>query len=215
MSPEFSSWLPLVAVSADWSPDGKRIVYSGCFNCDPFPEYFLAIVDEDGSNWQRISNTEEVPLGGVEPNWLASGKQIAFVRGWEIIIIDEQGTNPKQLPFSKSLTYAAWSPDGFKISFSMIPDGQQIGEVFYYSINNKSFKQITTHTSEEHFYGPRWSPDGKKLVFRSMPTGRAIPPNRDKFIYTVNLDGTELKRITDDPTSGLADGSWREPYPNK
>ncbi len=211
LSPAFSSWIPLIGLSPDWSPDAQRMVYSGCFNCDPFPEYFLFTINEDGSNLTRISNTDDVPLGGVEPNWLAGGQRIAFVRGWEIIIINADGTMPRKIVFHKPLTYAAWSPDGCKIAFTGTSEGGRLSEVFYYDLTDKSYHQVTSHTKEEHFHRPRWSPDGKRLVFRSIPTGRAIPPNSDKFIYTVNIDGSELKRITDDPTSGSPDWSWREP----
>ena len=210
ISAEFSSWIPLIGLSPDWAPDGKRIVYLGCFNCDPFPEYHLFIVNIDRTGLQRIDHTEEVPVGGVEPSWSPDGTKIAFARG-ELIIIDADGTNPRKISIEKPFTSTAWSPDGCKIAFTGKSDGGQLNEVFFYDLETHSFKQITSHSNEEHFDLPRWSPDGKKLVFQSIPTGRAVPPNSDTFIYTVNIDGTELRRITDDPTSGSPDWSWREP----
>jgi TolB protein len=215
LSPEFSSWIPLIGLSPDWSPDGQRIVYLGCFNCDPFPEYYLFVVNVDGTNLHRLYNYAEVPVGGVEPSWSPDGSKIAFTGGGTIYVVNADGTNPRKFNIKRTVSRGVWSPDGCKIAFIDKPEGGRLNEIFYYDLQTDSVKQITFHTTEEHFSRQRWSPDGKKLVFQSLPTGRAAPPNSDKFIYTVNIDGTGLTRITDDPTSGSPDWSWHEPAINK
>jgi len=206
-SPEFSTRLPLIGTQPDWAPDGERIVYLGCFNCDPFPEHHLFIVNIDGTGLQRIDHTEEVPVGGVEPSWSPDGTKIAFSGGGEIYIINANGANLRRLGLSRPTSGIAWSPDGCKISFFSSAETNRWGELFVFDLRTKTVSQITTHNTNENFLRPRWSPDGQKLVFYSSTTDGT---NR-KFIYTVNLDGTGLKRILDDPTASSPDWSWSEP----
>jgi Tol biopolymer transport system component len=63
-----------------------------------------------------------------------------------------------------------------------------------------SNQRVVTQERYVNYWNPDWSPDGKQLVFlknigRSQPLG----------IFTVNIDGTGLKKVRD-----LNDGGWAE-----
>jgi WD40 repeat protein len=64
--------------------------------------------------------------------------------------------------------------------------------------NGTSELQITTLKGEGAFH-PEWSPDGRRLAFTVQTDGRSD-------IYTIDADGTEFTRLTDDGGSHLP--SW-------
>src|SRR5262245_29802473 len=51
-----------------------------------------------------------------------------------------------------------------------------------------------------HYFNPKWSPDGKSILFESTMDGKSA-------IYTVSIDGTGLKKLTD-TASDYGQPSW-------
>jgi Tol biopolymer transport system component len=49
------------------------------------------------------------------------------------------------------------------------------------------------YSTHDHFINPSWAPDGKRLIFASNIQD---PKGRNFDIYTINVDGTGLERIT-------------------
>ena len=72
--------------------------------------------------------------------------------------------------------------------------------------------QVTSHTAND--FHPSWSPDGQKLVFQSNRDTQDIKYGdaRDNFdvyqLYTVNIDGSSIKRLTQDPYTNNSNPSW-------
>jgi len=52
----------------------------------------------------------------------------------------------------------------------------------------------TVTTSPIYYFNPDWSPDGRTLVFESTKDGKSA-------IYTINIDGTGVRRLTDPATT--------------
>lgn len=83
----------------------------------------------------------------------------------------------------------AWSPDGARVAFVLcqrLKDGE-LKRLGLAVVPEKGGSP--TLVVEGEVYHPHWSPDGQQLVF-AMGT----PGNRQ--IYTVRIDGTELKQRT-------------------
>ncbi|MBO6536698.1 MAG: PD40 domain-containing protein [Balneolaceae bacterium] len=110
---------------------------------------------------------------------------------------------------------ATLSPDGTKIVFTSMRTGDL--ELFIMDTDGSNVVQITDELGYDG--GAFFSPDGQKLVFRSsrpktdeeiekytslLEQGLVEPT--DMEIYTVNIDGTDLKQITD-----LGNANWA-PY---
>lgn len=110
---------------------------------------------------------------------------------------------------------ATLSPDGTKIVFTSMRTGDL--ELFIMDTDGSNVTQITFELGYDG--GAFFSPDGKKLVFRSsrpkteeeiekytslLEQGLVEPTSME--LYTVNIDGTELTKITN-----LGKANW-SPY---
>ena len=161
-----------------YMPDNKRILYASTFKggkeCPPEPskegKYLWAIYPE-----------------------------------FDIFIGDEKGKVIKQLTNTPGYdAEATVSPLGDKIVFTSTRNGDL--DLYIMDVNGKNVKQLTFDLGYDG--GAFFSPDGKQLVFRaSRPTGSdsveyknllakglVAPTNME--LYTINVDGTGLKKIT-------------------
>jgi TolB protein len=81
----------------------------------------------------------------------------------QLVLLDEDGGNPKELTDTKSnASYPAWSPDGKKVAFSSDREKGRM-QVFVMDADGKNVKQITTEEVEARV--PSWGADGKKLAY--------------------------------------------------
>ena len=125
---------------------------------------------------------------------------------YDIFISDLDGNIVKQL--TNEIGYdaeATVSPLGDKIVFTSMRTGDL--ELFTMDIDGKNIKQVTFQLGYDG--GAFFSPDGKKLIFRSsrpkteneikeykklLNEGLVKPTEME--LYTCNVDGSELKQIT-------------------
>lgn len=163
-----------------WSPTGEHIL----FNSDQDGEWDLYLMDADGTNVRKIF---QKLARRSYPTWSPDGKRIAYTRESTIYIATRDGQNVEEL---RNGVYPDWSPDGEQIAFVLRRGHLQHGLGIY---------DLQTRTSEMIIPNPRllyirdiaWSPDGRKFAF-----SRIDPPNwAQQTIYTINDDGTDLKRI--------------------
>jgi len=95
---------------------------------------------------------------------------------FQIYIIDKDGSNKKQLTFGEDdLSSPKISPDSTKILY------HSLGDYGIYIMDTDGSDQIRIATG---MY-PCWFPDGTKIAF-----------GHNGDIYTINIDGTEERRIT-------------------
>ena len=135
----------------------------------------------------------------VEPAIHPNGKKIIFSsdRKGKIMIyeMNQHGENLRQLTFTGRYNSSPdWSPDGKKIVFS----GYSGGRFDIFIMNAKKPFNIQRLTTARKTNGrwsnnesPSFSPDGMQIVFTSDRTGR-------NQLYTIQIDGSQLKRITFD-----------------
>ena len=89
---------------------------------------------------------------GAGPAWSAKGK-IAFVRDFDIYVVNEDGAGLAQLTDHAAADYdPAWSPDGSRILFVSERDGN--AELYVMDANGGNLQRLT-HTPEWESW-PTW-----------------------------------------------------------
>ncbi|HNR85869.1 MAG TPA: M20/M25/M40 family metallo-hydrolase, partial [Taishania sp.] len=135
---------------------------------------------------------------------------------FDIYVADLNGKIVNQLTNTPGYdAEAVLSPDGKKIAFTSMRSGDL--EIYTMDLDGSNVKQITFGLGYDG--GAFFSHDSKKLVFRSsrpkteeeikeykdlLSQGLVAPTNME--IYTVNVDGTDLKQVTN-----LGKANW-SPY---
>lgn len=161
---------------------------------------------DDGSPPRRLTDPG---LYAATPDWSPDGKQIIYT-GFDgataqLFLMNADGTNARQL--THFLQYAAnpkWSPDGTHIAFSL-DTGKSNGD-YQIQVMNVDGSHVTQLTNFplgeiENF---EWSPDSTQIVFaakdiRQETTTVQFGGEIGSFLYIMNADGTEQKRLLDSP----------------
>ncbi len=174
-----------------WSPDGSRIAFVSSADEHGRPPYQIAVMDADGKNLRQLTTGEGRRSF---PAWSPDGKQIAFVQARDykgggplaIFIINRDGSQSRQItPYAYYLELS-WSPDGKWIAFSTF------NAIYVVSSDGANFQQLTDQWTDSF---PVWSPDGAYIAFQSVRDD----PEQHIDIYLMRADGTQIRRLTDDP----------------
>jgi Tol biopolymer transport system component len=120
-----------------------------------------------------------------------------------LMTVNADGTGLKQLTPRNGLfaTNATWSADHRSVIFSGADKATHLSHIFSMPIGGNPV-QLTTGAVVD--VSPATSPDGRQIIF-----ARADPPDTPTSIYTMNLDGSDLKRLTQGTGS---DGDWVPKY---
>jgi TolB protein len=107
------------------------------------------------------------------------------------------GTDAKELVDGWAQS-PAWAPHGEQIAFEL---GGRLGIV---RLDGTGYTMLTDFASVGWVADPAWSPDGLKLVFSgSAPNGYG-----GADLFTIDVDGTHLQRITNTPTAYESSPDW-------
>jgi TolB protein len=148
---------------ADWSPDGRRIVYtsrasttkgSNAVN-DPSVEIFVINADGSGSPVRLTNNDEEERA----PAWSPDSTRILYVArkggpDFEVCVMNADGTDVRQLTENAvgDLT-SSWSLDGREITFHRVVSPGRF-QLFTIGADGRGERQITDTRGLNGF--PKW-----------------------------------------------------------
>lgn len=178
------------AVSPDYSPDGRQIVFA---NPTKDGASSIWVVDADGVN-PRILYTGLNTIVGTA--WSPDGKTIAYamsrgvVNEYEIFLMDSDGKNNRQisrdmLGIGGSLD---WSPDGKYLLIYAGPAGDK--DIFRLDIATGGYVQLTDGGNNA---AAAYSRDGDYIAFNSLR-------NDDQAdLYVMKADGSLQRRLTNNP----------------
>jgi Tol biopolymer transport system component len=113
--------------------------------------------------------------------------------------MNPDGRGRRQLTYdTKQRSLPAWSPDGRQITFAS-SDGTTL-EVYSMNADGTTVSRLTTwpdfcrkRSACIENYDLVWSPDGRVIAFEA---DRAGTTDGTYAIYTMNLDGSSIQRVT-------------------
>jgi hypothetical protein len=185
----------------------------------------IQTINPDGTGQATVPGLSGFPL---DPAWSADGRAIAFSNGGNIEAVNPDGSNHHSISAGNAAFRPMWSPDDAQlvdsdeICTAEPPGCDELISRFGADGTNLT---VIAHDAAS----PAWSPNGSRIAFVRFSTGAlstmspdgsgqsALPgpilgrrpdwsPNGQKLafstsgdIYTVNLDGTGLTRLTTDP----------------
>lgn len=150
-----------------WSPDGRQLAYS--WFSDPQGDIIhISVMDVGGSNSTLLTTGLEAT--NVMPVWSPDGSRIAFesrqgATDSDIYLVNADGSDLTRLAtgeFVSNDDYLqftspfVWSPDGRRLVFSRIPEGETNPQIFVIEIATGKIIQLTDHGRN---WLPAWAPE--------------------------------------------------------
>jgi hypothetical protein len=161
---------------------GERYVYHSRVESDRQPRLFGTYAAET-----RPIVREASTVVGHSPSW-TPGRRILYsgclINDCGIIVMQADGTFPRQIVAGGSETNAEASPDGQRIAFMSRRDGNW--EVYVASLDGGRPQRLTQNPSNDGL--PTWSPDGQYLAFVTDRDGPWA-------VWIVQPDGSEQRRL--------------------
>ena len=170
---------------ASGSPAAGKIAFVS--SRDGNPEIYT--INTDGTDLTRLTND---PAIDEEPVWSPDGQRIAFVRNFELYMMNADGSNVRRT-FSGSFTQGpSWSPDGTKIVYSALSNGS--ANLWVVSPNAGGPGPTLLFEAPGWDAQPSWSPDGSKLALVSDWNAYDFVWD----IFLINADGSGFTGLTGD-----------------
>ena len=180
-------------MNPSWSPDRKRIAYVSS-RADGIGVY---VMDADGTNQRLVFHPELAEVHAPDkPAWAPDQQWLAYFERFNLIRVRLDGTDERAIGEGAE---PSWSPDGQRIAFVLN------GGISASNIDGSDRRLVVASGSY-----PAWSPDGRRIAYAAGDRGA-------RFIYTVNVDGTDVRRITeitdstkvtDESPAWSPDGGW-------
>ena len=196
-----------VANAAQWSPDGRQLVFPVVTN-NPVPGQIL-VMNGDGSN-QHVVFTDP---NNVDFNTTFSpdGKHIAFTRcqaggqppcaiyrircdGSDLTALTNFDPNPDIVD-----AFPQYSPDGQQIAFTNLTREGVLEAIYLMNADGSEVHRLTPPAMGAA--NGDWSPNGQKIAFDTNDPfcggGACFFPNPE--IWMIEPDGNSLTRLSGDP----------------
>jgi TolB protein len=186
-----------------WSPDGQTIIYAASESGQTGIHFVAANGTEDRTvHSEEAAGTSAIFSAELSPD----GRTILFDKGtdagFDIFIMNVDGTDVRPLTATGTDYNPDWSPDGTKIAFTRQEDATS--DIFVMSADGTNVRRLTDGGSDATNLNPQWAPDGSKIAYEAGVTGGPGP------LVVINPDGSDPVTLVDGEVLGL---SW-QPLPS-
>jgi Tol biopolymer transport system component len=166
-----------------WSPDGRSIAF--------VRDGDVYVMAADGADPKRISDInaqESDPAWSPDGDWIAYIKRTPGAPVQNLWLMRPDGSERHALTKQSGRAFTpAWSPDSKRIVFSMNRD-QGLFELFTVGVDGKGLRAVVP-TANDNFE-PSWSPDGSTIAYQE-----------EGAIFTIQLGGGDVKKLTQNDTN--------------
>jgi TolB protein len=220
---DFSS----ISTAPAWAADGGRI---GFFTLKDFappsedkppPPAELYSIGADGKQLRRLTHDRLIQTDiaySPDGKWIAYDqwrpvKSLPGVYDMALMVSRPDGSKPRELTHitgSRDTFNASWSPDGESVVFEIAApfkqgEKQRESDLGVIRRDGTHERRLTRTRALE--YQPTWSPDGERIAFVGDLHRRKGPHERggrDAELYTMAVDGSDIRRVTHNEVPDLA-----------
>lgn len=154
------------------SPDGRYVIFvseKDLFSLDMFlADARTGRILRKVASTAREGHVDDFNTIESSATWSPRSDQFAFVatqKGRNILIIKDAGTGRTveeiRVPGIEAINYPAWSPNGRRIAFSGMKEGES--DIYTYELSTGRVQKLTDGPESEIM--PAWSADGTEIVF--------------------------------------------------
>jgi Tol biopolymer transport system component len=132
---------------------------------------------------------------------LAGRPDAADAQGWQLLVMNPDGTGVRRLTHTDGDVAPSWSPDGTQVVFERATEIEgcdvnfACAQIWIVGADGTNERRLTPASTRSE--APDWSPDGDHIVFQQWN----VPEGSDSGIdiYAMNVDGSDIGQLTDGP----------------
>lgn len=163
-----------------WSPDGQKIAFAGFICGSGTCRYHIFVINADGTALVQLAPPQDLHL--YSPEWSPDGTRI-LVNGVtvnsdssnpippQLYVMNADGSAITGVPNTQNGYVGAWSRDGNRIAFVVMPSG---GGSSTLNVVNADGSGLVKLTNSGYVSYPTWSPDGGKILFQHYDDGGGV-----------------------------------------
>lgn len=189
-----------------WLPDGRVAFQS---TRDNLLDSAIYVISADGVTLQRVQINPSMKFQ--MPRWSPDGKLIAFVSDYaddhhmNLFVMNENGTNLRQMTDGTIVRSIVWSPDDNRIAYStgggFDTYSAAYGECRAYIVSADGAKSTSLPIFGECSDFLTWSPDGKSIAFIAGLHGHSR-------LYITDDNGGQANVILEDHSPTIERIAW-------